>query len=505
MIEAAVRRHRGIREAAVVRDETGALAAFVRWSDEYLRDELGFEADDALAVSKWQKAYDLSQRTKEAREATTGFNTVGWISSYTRQPIPSAEMREWVDTTVNDILRFRPRRVYEIGCGSGLLLTRIAPKCDWYCGCDFAPAVLDRLLEQLRVLPSIGDRVRIEQRAADDFSGFTENSVDTVVISSVVQYFPSAAYLTRVLDRAARLVRPGGRIYVGDVRSLPLFPVFASSVELFRASDEMTVGGLRDLIRKRIGREQELLASPAYFRLLSRQIAKIVGVEIRPLRGNAVNEMSGYRYQAILHIGAEKTAIRETEFSNWSDGRLSLKKICDLLQARPDTAMGIANVPNVRVEKDVLAANVLGVVDPASSVRSVRQRIADCSLAGINPEDLFSLAERLNFQIQLSWSSCRPDGSFDACFLPRDLVEQQQPPFIDWPVADASASVYLTSAPRAGKHRSELIARLRDHCIDNLPAEMVPATFSFVDRIPEVHGDPDASALLAAQRASNWL
>src|SRR5579863_584139 len=409
-IEEVIRGHRGVREAVVVRDESGALVAFVQSDDQYFRDELGFGADEASAVRKWQKAYDLSQRTKEAREATAGFNTVGWISSYTRQPIPSSEMQEWVDTTVSDIFRLGPRRVYEIGCGSGLLLLRIAPKCDFYAGSDFAPAVLDRLREQLKVLPSIGERVQIDQRAADDFSGFKEDSVDTSVISSVVQYFPSAAYLTKVLEGVANMVRPGGRVYVGDVRSLPLLPLFASSVELFRAPDAMTVGDLSDLIGKRMRREQELLISPAYFHRLSQQIAKIVGVEIRPLRGRAVNEMSGYRYQAILHIGKYRAGPTEVGFRNWSDESLSTEQIYELLRAHPDTATGIANIPNSRVERDVLAVEVLSRANRADPVRDVRQRVAEYLLKGIDPEDLFALGERLNFQTQLSWSSGRSDG-----------------------------------------------------------------------------------------------
>ena len=49
------------------------------------------------------------------------FDIVGWNSSYTGQPIPEEEMREWVDQTVERILSLRPKRVLEIGCGTGLL------------------------------------------------------------------------------------------------------------------------------------------------------------------------------------------------------------------------------------------------------------------------------------------------------------------------------------------------------------------------------------------------
>src|SRR6185369_16387658 len=76
------------------------------------------------------------------------FNIAGWTSSYTGQPIPADEMRVWVEATVARIRALRPRRVLEIGCGTGLLLFRIAPTCEQYVGTDFAQAALDHIRQQ---------------------------------------------------------------------------------------------------------------------------------------------------------------------------------------------------------------------------------------------------------------------------------------------------------------------------------------------------------------------
>ena len=40
------------------------------------------------------------------------------------------------------ITELRPRRVLEIGCGTGLLLFQLAPRCQRYLAQDFAPAAL---------------------------------------------------------------------------------------------------------------------------------------------------------------------------------------------------------------------------------------------------------------------------------------------------------------------------------------------------------------------------
>ena len=88
--------------------------------------------------------------------------------------------------------------------------------------------------------------VTLLERPADDFKDLDDNSFDTVIINSVVQYFPSLEYLTKVLDGAIKATKPGGAIFVGDVRSLPLLEAWSASVELFpRAVDVAPVGPAR--------------------------------------------------------------------------------------------------------------------------------------------------------------------------------------------------------------------------------------------------------------------
>ena len=67
---------------------------------------------------------DLRRRR---RPTDPTFDTSGWNDSYTGEPIPPTQMREWVDGTVARIRGLAPRRVLEIGCGTGLLLFRVAP------------------------------------------------------------------------------------------------------------------------------------------------------------------------------------------------------------------------------------------------------------------------------------------------------------------------------------------------------------------------------------------
>jgi ubiquinone/menaquinone biosynthesis C-methylase UbiE len=376
---------------------------------------------------------------------------------------------------------------------------RIAPKCDQYLGVDFSPAVLARVNEQLQMIGELKGRVLVGERRADDFTGFDDNSVDTVLLSSVIQYFPTISYLTHVLNEAIRMVSSGGQIYVGDIRSLPLLPAFASSVELFQATPEMRVRDLRDRIRRRLQRELELVVSPAYFRMLQRQNPRISTVEIRPLRGHAQNEMTRYRYQAILHVGGPADVQSEIEFIDWTTRKWTLDDIRLILRDHPDHKLGIKQIQNARSDKDIEMMHLLDAADPMETVEELRCELARQRGDGICPQELFDLeAEGLGFRVFLSWLSCRNDGSYDAAFIPNAAVGEDFSG-ICWPQPDTSKFVYLGNGAIQSKHRNALKTVLTEYCVQHIADKASQVEVEVVDTLPSRDGDADLQALLAAR------
>ena len=506
VIENVLRMHPGVREAGVIHDGRDGLVAIVVPDDAYMDDVLGRGTAALSVLSKWRKACDLSQLTKEAASAPVGFNTMGWDSSYTRQPIPREEMREWVEATVADILQLAPKAAYEIGCGSGMLLMRIAPRCDLYVAGDFSPVVLDRVRKQLQTVPSMAKRVEVLERRADDFDGVDENSFDIVVLNSVAQYFPNLAYLTRVMENAINVVRPGGYVYVGDMRSLPLLQAFASSVELFQAADGVSTGELRDRMERRVQHDRELVTSPAYFLSLRRRLPKISRVEIQPRRGRADNEMTRYRYNAILHVGHGTEAPSEVAFQDWAERELTVDDIRSKLLQHPKERIGFKCIRNARVEKDLAALAILRDADPTLTAGELRLGLGRNVEKGLHPQALIDLETAgLGFTVFLSWAACRPDGSYDALFIPTRSLQGKTLPAMGWPEPEASRFVRLANAPGQGKLRSELIDQLIAHCSQNLPEEMIPRDILLVDTVVRTpDGNVDPCTLLAARSAPWW-
>ena len=225
-IEAALRSHPGVADAvATVRsDGAGArrLVGYVTQDPEYGSTTTAAEAL-ALAqdqIADWRTIHDS---TYAEAQAHAGSDFHGWNNSYTGLPIDESEMRSWLDETIDRVRALRPRRILEIGCGSGLVLLRLAAQSTEYVGTDFSAAVLGRL--QARLTSAACSHVRVLHRHAEDFSGI-DGPFDLVILNSVVQYFPSIDYLVHVLSGVARLLAPGGHVFVGDVRTCRCLRLF---------------------------------------------------------------------------------------------------------------------------------------------------------------------------------------------------------------------------------------------------------------------------------------
>ncbi|MFI0243156.1 amino acid adenylation domain-containing protein, partial [Streptomyces sp. NPDC016845] len=235
-IEEVLTDHTDVAQAAVVvREDQPGDARLVAYA---VADTSARDHDDAAEqdqLSEWQNLYDA---VYDAAEQTAfGENFASWNSSYDGKPIPLPEMREWRDTTVDRIRSLRPRRILEIGVGTGLLLARLAPECEEYWGTDFSRTVIDELRRHVDADPVLATRVRLRTQPAHDFADLPQGHFDTIVLNSVAQYFPNAGYLEQVVHHALRALAPGGALFLGDLRNPRLLRTFASGVQAARAED----------------------------------------------------------------------------------------------------------------------------------------------------------------------------------------------------------------------------------------------------------------------------
>ncbi len=438
-------------------------------------------------VSEWLALYDeLYAGTPDDPDPT--FNIIGWDSSYTGQPISAEEMAEQVEASVERVLSLQPRRVLEIGVGTGLLLHRIAPSSAYYLATDFSAVALDYLRPHLASLP----QVELSERVADDFSGLPDQSFDTVILNSVIQYFPSIDYLRRVLEGAVRVTTPQGHIFIGDVRSLPLLETFHASVELHRAPASQLTSFSLERGRRQMLQEKELVVDPAFFPALSSHLPSIRRVEVSPKRGRFLNELTRFRYDAVIQVGGDGPPSAPSRLLAWEQvgGLRPLRRL--LARDAPD-AVAIRGIPVTRLEPEQKALDLMADRAGPATVGELREVLTRRPSEAVDPEELWALEGELAYHVHLRFSAA--PGCYDAVFRRRAHSGPAALEGLAVPARPQPWSAYAND-PLQAKLSHTLIPALRSLLQERLPDHMIPSAFVILETLPLTpNGKVDRGAL----------
>ncbi|MBK8096664.1 MAG: amino acid adenylation domain-containing protein [Planctomycetes bacterium] len=474
-IEAALRRHPTVADAAVDVRGTGDPQRLCAWLvPRHSTPDLAAHTDAWTAI--WEQTYRQPQDAADLRD-----DLRGWIDSTTGRPLPRAPLLAWRDSTVAKLLARRPREVLDLGCGSGLLLEPLVAAGCSVTGIDASAAVLEQLRTRLE---NAGRHATLVHGPLHELDRQlpADARYDLVILNSVAQYFADFEALLTVLDRAAALLQPGGVLFVGDVRLLPLHRAFCASVELARAEPTVTSAELLRRIDDRCRRDPELLLAPAAFAALAACHPVLTDARIELHARADDDELTRFRADVTLLAGTVPAPLAVTALIDVTTAALAHA----IAAGTPFTATLIE--PRSRPWVDLLGALAderLAGADATAARAFVLGRQRELANAP-TVAALHGMAAAAG----AGWLHCAPaePGMMMIAFAaPATTPAAHRDP--DWDAAAfARAHAHLASTPFRGAITHDFVRSLQASLRDDLPPALIPGTFAFVAALPRTPG-----------------
>ncbi|KAI9903492.1 hypothetical protein N3K66_000021 [Trichothecium roseum] len=516
-IENVMQSHQSVQDAVVVAQQQGEqelqLAGFITILDkgdelESLDDVVDENAAEHIEV--WETLFDSDKYTTvdDVKPESIGRDFTAWTSMYDGKLIEQVEMREWLDDTICTMLNGgAPGNVLEVGTGTGMMLFNLVGGLESYVGLEPTEKAIRFVNYAAKMIPGLSDKIYVQKGTATDVKRLRRlNTPNLIVINSVAQYFPSQRYLYDVVKQLVR--QEGARtIFFGDMRSYALYDQFKMTKALHLQGYEASKSVLRQQMKEIGDAEQELLVDPAFFTALPELMPDFVEhVEIVPKQMQATNELSCYRYAAVLYVkqpeqDREIHHIASGDWINFDHDKLNRQSLLELLQHRlPITEiLAVSNIPHSKTigERHMLEQlKCRGEEDEGGWITST---LAEAELhESLSVIELNEIAELAGCRVDISWArQYSQRGGFDAVFHYHTPIEGTNRVLFHFPTDHSGRPTNsLCSRPLMQRMRQKTPFELLERLRSQLPSYMVPQAITVLDKMPvNENGKLDRRAL----------
>jgi non-ribosomal peptide synthetase component F/2-polyprenyl-3-methyl-5-hydroxy-6-metoxy-1,4-benzoquinol methylase len=280
------------------------LIVEVNNDEEVIEKQKDFDLNSLSSVELWDYI------AMKSGESTDDIVAGGWAQSYTGESFTSQEMDQWANSC---FIKLQPylsceTRVLEIGTSSGFTMRKIRPFVAKYVCTDLSAVAVQKLIQTAATCH--WTNMEAYQVPANEIKKVFNNNehFDLIIINSVVMYFPDYNYFEETMRAIQTLLNPDGRIFLGDLMDLDLKKNLVQSMRNYKQQHPTA--------NTKLNWNSELFLSRQYIQSWLESYFPSATVQFSTKNIEAKNELSQYRYDAIISQHKNNNVNQETKLYN---------------------------------------------------------------------------------------------------------------------------------------------------------------------------------------------
>jgi amino acid adenylation domain-containing protein len=214
----------------------------------------------------------------------------GWFNSYDGAPFSEAEMDEYAE---NVYIKLHPHittasKVLEIGCASGITLSKFADVAKEYIGIDHSEVIIQKNQQRFSRHKNVSFKP-LAAHQVDQVDGL----FDVIILNSVIQSFPGYRYFEDVIRKCIKKLKPNGILFLGDLMDAGKREEMTNKFIAYKNSG-------RGSLKTKTDWTSELFIDRQYLNLLF----DVTGCEIIVYEksGELKNELTDFRFDALVRV-----------------------------------------------------------------------------------------------------------------------------------------------------------------------------------------------------------